>query len=167
MPIIGCLFSVLAVLVGVGSLVAHYAIKSPTSPYQVEFSTRGTACSQDDDSEDSKLVLDQETGEVLSCGVTGIFRDQGPFSAEEVRRITNLSEARASDGRLSDADRDAVRQLVAQISREHGYDKTSPTTLERLTWRVGIFSLIGGFAVVVVLGLWGWYVDSQTGPAAR
>jgi hypothetical protein len=167
----GCLLPVLAVLVGLGSLVVHYAIKSPTSPYQVAFSTSGKACNE----HHSNLILDQDSGEVLYCALLPPFdvgdnpgpRAQGPFSAGEVGRITDLSKIRASDGHLDKADRDAVRRLVAQIGREHGYDKTSPTLMERLTWRVGLTSLIGGLAVLAGLGVWGGYVRSQTGGAAR
>ncbi len=157
--VLGCLVPLLAVLVGAGSLLVHYAIESPVSPYQVEFSASGKACTKDD-SGDSALVLDQETGEVLYCsvlppmGVTAGPLASGAFSAEEVGRITRLSRSLASEGGFSDADRDAVRQLVTQISREHGHDKMEPTLLEDLTWNVGLFSLIAGFAVLIGLGLW-------------
>jgi hypothetical protein len=168
----GCLLPLLAVLIGAGSLLVHYAIRSPTSPYQVEFKTSGRACDKDR-SEDSELVLDQDTGEVLYCsvlppiGLSDGPRAQGAFSAEEVGRVTSLSQSLASDGGLSEADRNTVRERVAEISRQNGYDKTSPTLLERLTWRVGLFSLIGGLAMLAALGLWAQYLESRTGPAAQ
>jgi hypothetical protein len=95
---------VLAVLVGAGSLAVHYAIRTPTSPYQVEFSTSGTACSDDsEDSEDSELILDQDTGEVLYCSFLPPIsfsdgpRARGVFSADEVGRVTDGTEARLVD----------------------------------------------------------------------
>ncbi|MEO3752057.1 hypothetical protein [Streptomyces sp. B6B3] len=176
LAVIGCCLPLLAVLVGGGSLVAHYLIRTPTSPYQVEFSTSGAVCGSDgpDDSgssdgaegaADAELVLDEETGEVLYCSVLppidvdGRARARGAFSAEEVARVTDLARSRAADGRLEEADRDAVERLVAEIGREHGETKTSPTPLERLTWTVGLYGLVGGLAALVLLGLVARYLD--------
>ena len=163
---IGCLVPLLAVLLGVGSLLVHWAIKSPVSPYQVEFSPSGKTCSADN-SEDSALILDQDTGEVLYCsvlppmGINDSPRARGAFSAAEVGRVTELSRALASDNGFSEADQDAVRELVAQISQEHGHTKMAPTLLEDLTWIVGLCGLIGGLAVLIGLGLWSQYKESQ------
>ncbi|MFH8572439.1 hypothetical protein [Streptomyces sp. NPDC017993] len=179
--VIGCCLPVLAVLLGIGSLLVHYAITTPTSPYQVAFSAPGTACNRgdsdnsdgSDEEGDSDLILDQKTGEVLYCtvlppiGARQSPRARGAFSAAEVGRVTQLSQMRAADGRLSNADRHAVERLVANIGRQHGYDKTSPTLMERLTWTVGLYSLIAGLAALIGLGLWGYYTDAQAGPPAH
>ncbi|WP_242895461.1 hypothetical protein [Actinomadura litoris] len=155
----GCLLPLLAVPLGAGSLAAHFVIKSPTSPYHVAFSTSGRACVPKDP-EDTPLRLDQDTGEVLHCGLLMDANAWGPFSADEVSRVTGLSKACAADGHLSHADRDAVERLVAEIGREHGYDKTSPTLLERLTLRLGLCALICGLVGPACLGLWEMHKES-------
>ncbi len=173
---VGCCLPVLAVLVGGGSLAAHYLIKTPTSPYQVEFSTSGSVCDSGGDSDDagdlddagdSDLILDEKSGEVLYCSVLppidvdgGRARARGAFSAEEVARVTDLSESLAADGRLGAADRDSVERLVAEIGREHGHHKTSPTLWERVTWKVGLYGLIGGLAALIALGLLAHYLET-------
>ncbi|MGK5533621.1 hypothetical protein [Streptomyces sp. URMC 129] len=164
LAVVGCLLSALALLTGIVSLVVHYAVTSPTSPYQIVFSASGTECVAAD-AEDSDLVLDEETGEVLYCGLLPPVHDSGrayaggAFSAEEVGRVTGLSRSLASDGDLSGEDRQAVAELVAEISRERGYEKMSPTLLERVTWTVGLCGVIGGLAVLVGLGLLAHYLD--------
>ncbi|WP_077062993.1 hypothetical protein [Streptomyces sp. MP131-18] len=101
---VGCGLPLLAMLIGIAGLVTHFAIKTPASPYQVVFSTSGKRCGSDGDSEDSELNLDEKTGEVLYCTILppvvneGRARASGAFSAEEVARVTGLSEPLASDG---------------------------------------------------------------------
>src|SRR5205085_2883588 len=115
----------------------------------------GETCTESDNA----LHVDTRTGEVLSCSKLpgfapiGNAEPYGPFSATDVRRVEDLSQGLAADGSLSDADRAAVRDVIAEISRANGWTKMSPTLPERLTWRIGWFGLVGGLAPPLVLGL--------------
>jgi hypothetical protein len=169
----GCLLPFLAVLIGGVSLVVHYATREPTSPYQVEFSKPGDACDGDGHREpDAPLILDRRSGDVLMCSVLPHFstddspRSRGAFSAAEVGRVRDLSRSLADDDALTEADQREVRRLVAEIGREHGWTKTSSTLLEDLTWQVGLFGLIGGFAVVMLAGLWAHITEFEPGGPA-
>ena len=171
---IGCLLPFLAVLIGVASLLVHYAIRESTSPYQVKFSKPGDTCDRNGYRKpDAALILDQRSGDVLTCSTVPWFggddspSPHGAFSAAEVGRVRDLSRRLASDGTLTEADQQEVRRLVAEIGREHGWTKTSSTLLEDLTWQVGLFGVIGGFAFLILVGLWA-HVTGYTprGPAA-
>ncbi|ARQ71530.1 hypothetical protein [Streptomyces marincola] len=175
---LGCGLPLLAVLIGIAGLVTHFVIKTPNSPYQVAFSESGDACgsidlNEESDEEDEELILDEETGEVLYCTLLppvvgeGRAHARGVFDAEEVARVTGLSQSLAAEGGLSEADRRDVEDLVAEIGRENGHEKTSSTTLEDLTWRVGLYSLIGGLAVPFCVGLWAHFMESGSGPPGR
>ncbi|WP_129843462.1 hypothetical protein [Streptomyces sp. RFCAC02] len=168
--VMGCLLPLLAVLVGAVSLAVHYAVREPVSPYRVEFSDPGTECRDGGSDEDAALTIDRETGEVLYCSVLppvgpgpGRARAVGAFSAEEVARVTELTRSLATGGGLGAEDRRAVERLAGEIGREHGFERTSRTTLERVTWSVGLYGLIGGFAVLIAFGVLAHHLERQPG----
>ena len=162
----GCLIPLLAMLVGAASLGLHYVIDSPASPYQVSFSPSGKACDNEPEA-NAALDLDEDSGELLSCGFPGMpggddTRYVGTaFSAAEIAQVTALSRRLGSDGEMTEADRAAVNELVVQISRAHGWTKMSPTWLENLTWWLGLGGLIGGVALLMVVGLWARHTESE------
>ncbi|TDC24059.1 hypothetical protein E1265_10950 [Streptomyces sp. 8K308] len=165
---VGCLAPVLAVIVGVVSLVVHYAVRTPTSPYQVVFSTPGTECGEGD-AEDEELIIDRETGEVLYCGVLPPDRRRGEDAGQwgVLRRGGRPGHGGVDDarrgrwpGRRGTGQRGAVGR---GIGRENGFDKTEQTLLERVTWRAGLYGVVGGLAALICLGLWAHYIEGPTG----
>ncbi|NGO41915.1 hypothetical protein [Streptomyces ureilyticus] len=157
----------MATLVGAASLVIHHNIETPR-PYQVAFSTVGDKCHEDSEDEDSGLILDRRSGQVLHCGFAGFggsgsvgpdyYGPQGVFAGDEVYRVTKLSLPLARGDGLSDADQDAVERLVEKIARENG-QKESPPLLERVTWELGLNGLVLGLTLLIALALRGYYMD--------
>lgn len=156
---------VLAVVVGVVSLVVYQVVKEPNSPYRVHYSQPGKACKQNADSPDSALILDDKTGEVLYCGFFESFgadpdRARGPFSASEVHQVRIVSEALARDGELSEADRREVQRTVESISRANGHEKMSSTLTERITGRLA-WGIAVGLGVFACMGLLAHYMEQE------
>lgn len=155
---VGCLVPLLAVLIGAASLGLHYVITSPVSPYQVTFSPSGRACDNEPE-QDAELALDEDSGDLLSCGFAGMPGGDDTqyvgtaFSAAEIAQVLKLSRRLGSDGDLSQDERTAVYELVAQISRTHGWTKMSPTWADHLTWWLGLVGLIGGVGLLMLAGV--------------
>jgi hypothetical protein len=168
--LLGCLAALLGVAGGAVSLVVHFAVTSPPSPYVVEFAEPGAACGIDPEAEgpeDADLVLDEETGELLRCSVLpvpgspGRTEPRGPFAADEVARVTSLAQRLASDADgLTGADQAQVERLAEEIGRENGYDKTEPTALETVTWKTGLYGVIGGLGLLILLGLYARWLET-------
>ncbi|MER5224727.1 hypothetical protein [Streptomyces flaveus] len=155
--LVGCL-SVVAFLAGGVSLIVHHAIKGPTAPYQVEFSSAGGACDEDSDSDVKGFVLDEGTGEILYCrAVAGLGGGDplgagGQFTGDETARVVKLAKSLAAEDGLSDEDQQAVKGLAEEIGRKHGYEP--PSLAERLTGTVGVYGLAGGLVLFIGLGVW-------------
>lgn len=158
---LGCCLAVVAILVGGVSLIVHHAIKGPTSPYQVEFSSSGGACDGDSDSDVKGFVLDERTGEILYCKAVAVpgpgdpVGAGGQFTGEETGRVTKLAKSLAAQDGLSDEDQQAVKGLAEEIGQKHGYEP--PSTAERLTGTAGPYGLGGGLAVLILMGVWAHY----------
>ncbi|GAB2900930.1 hypothetical protein [Streptomyces mayteni] len=153
----GCMAPAVAMLVGAVRFVVYLVVRTPTSPYQVHFSTAGAECVPSDsdgfdDMEDKDLILDEETGEVLYC------RLLAPIFGETTRRTPpgvlrwagrpghgaiDVARLRRSPRR---AERDDVARLAAEIGLENRHEETSPSTLEGVTWRVALYDVTGGWA---------------------
>ncbi|MBS2531756.1 hypothetical protein KGQ20_03110 [Catenulispora sp. NF23] len=166
----GCCLGVLLVLIGSIGLVVHFATEKPQSPYRVTFAKAGDKCGS---GAKSLLILDQTSGDVLTCGLIS-FSDGGDasrsvFSAAEVQKITDLSKSLAgsddsdsdagngstADTALSNADQQKVEHLAEDIGRRHGRPPTSPSTLDRVTGVGGVWFLAFGLALLLAQGLWG------------
>jgi hypothetical protein len=158
--LVGCV-GVVAFLVGGVSLIVHHAIKGPTSPYQVEFSSGGGVCAKDSDSDVKGFVLDEGTGEILYCKAVAVpgsgdpVGSGGQFTGDETGRVTKLAKSLAAEGGLSDEDQQAVKGLAEEIGRKHGFEP--PSTAERLTGTVGPYGLAGGPILLIGLGVWAHY----------
>jgi hypothetical protein len=158
---LGCCLGVVALLVGGVSLIVHHAIKGPTSPYQVEFSSGGGVCAKDSDSDVKGFVLDEGTGEILYCKTVAVpgagdpVGSGGQFTGEETGRVTKLAKSLAADDGLSDEDQQAVKGLAEEIGRKHGFEP--PSLAERLTGTAGPYGLGGGLALLILLGVWAHY----------
>lgn len=161
----GCCLGVLALLIGVVSLVVHHQVKEPGSPYRVSFSASGDACHGPSSADDATLILDERTGEVLYCSVLPKYGDKtryeavGAFNAEEVAQVSTLAQTLARRSGLSAADRDEVERRVTAIAREHGHEDHPPSWLERTTGTTGPYGLGVGLVLLVGLGLGASYLD--------
>ncbi|WP_194898812.1 hypothetical protein [Catenulispora pinisilvae] len=160
----GCCLGVLLVLIGGVGLVVHFATEKPQSPYRLTFAKAGDKCGS---GAKSLLILDQTSGDVLTCGLIsfsdGDDASRGVFSAAEVQKITDLSKSLAgsagngstADTALSNADQQKVEHLAEDIGRQHGRPPTSPSTLDRVTGVGGVWFLAFGLALLLAQGLWG------------
>lgn len=133
-----------------------------TSPYNVDFKDPGDHCSEESD-DDADPIISRETGELLVCtrtwNISDASSDTGEFSADEIDRLTKLSESRARDGGLNEADESAVERLVDRIGRSHGYEPRR----EHMSGTIASYIFAGGMGLGLLTLAGGWVAGGIIG----
>ncbi|WP_447002411.1 hypothetical protein ACRAKI_22075 [Saccharothrix isguenensis] len=139
-------------VVGILLFVAGSYFEETVHEYQVHFSNAGDKCG------DKGVHIDEDTGDLLRCYSTA---QSGPgtglsFTAEERDRVVALAKELATDGSLSDVDKEQVKKLVDSIAAEHvdldRWSDGAETLGFIISMAGGVLFVISGIRLLAFLG---------------